>query len=96
MGPSLPAAWHEGDSAFRQQSGCSLDPWRTGSSCPGCADIRPPLAIKAVEKVVPVDAKQLLTYLRVLQQALGLLLNFSGETMTEGIQRFVNDHRPTS
>ena len=54
------------------------------------------MAIKAVEKVLPVDAKQLLTYLRVLQQALGLLLNFSGETMTEGIQRVVNDHRPTS
>lgn len=55
-----------------------------------------PIEIKAVEKLLPVHAKQLLTYLRLLKQPLGLLLNFSGETMKEGIRRLVNDHRPTS
>jgi hypothetical protein len=30
----------------------------------------------------------------LLRQPLGLLLNFSGETMREGIRRVVNEHRP--
>jgi len=55
-----------------------------------------PIEIKAVEKLLPVHAKQLLTYLRLLKQPLGLLLNFSGETMREGIRRLVNDHRAAS
>ena len=54
-----------------------------------------PIEIKSVEKLSPAHAKQLLTYLRLLKQPLGLLLNFSGETMKEGIRRLVNDHRPT-
>lgn len=39
-------------------------------------------------------AKQLLTYLRLLKQPVGLLLNFSGVTMKDGIRRVVNDYRP--
>lgn len=50
--------------------------------------------IKAVEQLTKVHAKQLLTYLRLLQQPVGLLLNFSGVTMKEGIRRMVNDYRP--
>ena len=50
--------------------------------------------IKSVEKLSGVHAKQVLTYLRLLDQPLGLLLNFSGETMKEGIRRLVNNHRP--
>ena len=52
------------------------------------------LEIKAVEQGARAHAKQLLTYLRLLRQPLGLLLNFSGETMKEGIRRVVNEHRP--
>ena len=52
------------------------------------------LEIKAVENGGRAHAKQLLTYLRLLKQPLGLLLNFSGETMKEGIRRMVNEHRP--
>jgi GxxExxY protein len=51
------------------------------------------LEIKAVEQGARAHAKQLLTYLRLLKQPLGLLLNFSGETMKEGIRRIVNEHR---
>ena len=51
------------------------------------------IEIKAVEKLNGAHAKQLLTYLRLMKQPLGLLLNFSGETMREGIRRLVNDHR---
>jgi hypothetical protein len=29
-----------------------------------------------------------------MNQPVGLLLNFSGETMKEGIRRMVNDYRP--
>jgi GxxExxY protein len=51
------------------------------------------LEIKAVDQGSRAHAKQLLTYLRLLRQPLGLLLNFSGETMKEGIRRIVNEHR---
>jgi GxxExxY protein len=52
------------------------------------------LEIKAVEQLSKAHAKQLLTYLRILKQPVGLLLNFSGATMKEGIRRMVNDHKP--
>jgi iron complex transport system substrate-binding protein len=49
--------------------------------------------IKSVERLAPVHGKQLLTYLRLTKQPVGLLLNFSGATMKEGIKRVVNDYR---
>ncbi len=52
------------------------------------------IEIKSVEQLGKIHAKQLLTYLRLTKQPLGLLLNFSGLTMKEGIRRLVNDHRP--
>ena len=52
------------------------------------------LEIKAAEQLSKAHAKQLLTYLRILKQPVGLLLNFSGTTMKEGIRRMVNDHKP--
>jgi len=50
--------------------------------------------IKSVEKLSPVHSKQLLSYLRLTGQPVGLLLNFGGETLKEGIRRLVNDHKP--
>lgn len=50
--------------------------------------------IKSVEQLTKVHAKQVLTYLRLMKQPVGLLLNFSGLTMKEGIRRLVNDYRP--
>ena len=50
--------------------------------------------VKAVEQLSKAHAKQLLTYLRLMKQPVGLLLNFSGETMREGIRRLVNDYKP--
>lgn len=52
------------------------------------------LEIKATEQLNKAHAKQLLTYLRILKQPVGLLLNFSGETMKAGIRRMVNDYKP--
>lgn len=51
------------------------------------------LEIKAVEQLSKAHAKQLLTYLRLLKQPVGLLLNFSEATMKEGIRRLVNDYK---
>ena len=50
------------------------------------------LEIKSVEQLSKAHAKQLLTYLRLMKQPVGLLLNFAGATMKEGIRRVVNDH----
>ena len=54
------------------------------------------IEIKSVERLLPVHAKQLLTYLRLTRQPVGLLLNFGGDTMKEGIRRLVNDHNPSA
>jgi len=48
--------------------------------------------IKSIENLAPVHAKQVLTYLRLLKLPVGLLLNFGGATMKEGIRRLVNDY----
>ncbi|MBA4161563.1 MAG: GxxExxY protein [Novosphingobium sp.] len=50
--------------------------------------------IKSVEHFNRAHTKQLHTYLRLIRQPVGLLLNFSAATMKEGIHRVVNDHRP--
>lgn len=46
--------------------------------------------LKSVEEMKPVFAKQLLTYLRLLDKRVGLLVNFSAVNMQEGIKRIVN------
>ncbi|MCR2834634.1 GxxExxY protein [Parerythrobacter lacustris] len=51
------------------------------------------LEIKSVEQLNKSHAKQVLTYLRLMKQPVGLLLNFAGATMKEGIRRIVNQHR---
>ena len=50
------------------------------------------IEIKSVEQLLPLHGKQLLTYLRLLQQPLGLLMNFGGATFREGVKRIVNNH----
>jgi iron complex transport system substrate-binding protein len=50
--------------------------------------------IKSVERLNGAHAKQLLTYLRLTKQPVGLLINFGGETLKEGLRRLVNDHKP--
>ncbi len=46
--------------------------------------------LKSVEKIQPVHKKQLLTYLRLASKPLGLLINFNGLSIREGICRVVN------
>src|SRR5271165_5631328 len=46
--------------------------------------------IKSVEALAPVHKKQLLTYLRLADKRLGLLINFHVAFIKEGISRIVN------
>ena len=46
--------------------------------------------LKSVEKVSRVHKKQLLTYLRLADKRLGLLINFGAELIRDGISRVVN------
>jgi GxxExxY protein len=46
--------------------------------------------IKSVEVLAPVHKKQLLTYLRLADKRLGLLINFNTALMKHGINRIVN------
>lgn len=46
--------------------------------------------IKSVEKLAPVHSKQLLTYLRLANKRLGILVNFSGFLLRSNIRRIVN------
>ena len=47
--------------------------------------------LKAIEKIQPIHVAQLLTYLKLQNLELGLLLNFNLTTMREGIKRVVNN-----
>jgi GxxExxY protein len=49
------------------------------------------LELKALEQTGRIHGRQLLTYLRLTGLALGLILNFGAATMTEGIERVVNN-----
>jgi iron complex transport system substrate-binding protein len=52
--------------------------------------------VKSVERLAPVHQKQLLTYLRLTNLRVGLILNFGAETMKEGVKRVVNNFTPSA
>jgi GxxExxY protein len=52
--------------------------------------------LKSVEKLVPVHSKQVLTYLRLLDLPIGLLINFGTVSMNEGLHRIVNSRAPSA
>ncbi|WP_010587059.1 GxxExxY protein [Schlesneria paludicola] len=49
--------------------------------------------IKAVDQLAPVHTAQLLTYLRLTECPLGLLMNFNVPVLKDGIRRVVNDNK---
>lgn len=51
------------------------------------------IELKSVENLAPVHSKQVLTYLRLLNLPLGLLINFGAATFKEGCKRIVKDHK---
>ena len=49
------------------------------------------IEIKSVENLAPVHYAQLLTYLKLSDLKLGLLMNFNSKLLKEGIHRIVNN-----
>ncbi len=47
--------------------------------------------VKAVDRLVPIHEAQLLTYLRLMDKRLGLLMNFNVDVMRKGIKRLANE-----
>jgi len=48
------------------------------------------IELKSVENLAAVHSKQVITYLRLLNLPLGLLINFGAATFKEGCRRIVN------
>jgi len=46
--------------------------------------------VKTVDKLMPIHEARLLTYLRLLDMRLGLLMNFNVDVMRNGIKRLAN------
>ena len=55
-------------------------------------DNRVIVEIKSVSKISDIDVAQLLTYLRLLDLRVGLLINFNVTLLKHGIRRVVNNH----
>jgi len=49
--------------------------------------------LKSLENIQPVHKKQLLTYLRLANKPLGLLINFNEALLKDGITRIINQKR---
>ena len=47
------------------------------------------LELKSVERILPLHEAQLLTYLRLTDCRVGLLINFNTVSLTDGIKRYV-------
>lgn len=48
--------------------------------------------LKSVDDSKPVHHKQLLTYLKLMNKQLGLLINFNVSNLTDGVKRIVNNY----
>lgn len=48
------------------------------------------IELKSVESILPVHEAQLLTYLKLSDKKLGLLINFNVKVLKEGIRRKIN------
>jgi GxxExxY protein len=54
------------------------------------------LELKAVEKLLPIHEAQLLTYLKLSDKRIGLLINFNVTLLKQGLHRIVNQLSETS
>ena len=50
------------------------------------------IEIKSTEKHAPVHAKQVITYLRLMELPIGVLMNFGMGTFKDGCKRLVNNY----
>lgn len=52
------------------------------------------IEIKSVDMLAPVHHKQLLTYLKLTDISVGLIINFNEDLLKKGIKRIVNNFNP--
>ena len=52
--------------------------------------------VKAVSELASVHSQQLLTYLKVTDREVGLLINFNVPMLKNGVRRVLNTHKPDS
>jgi GxxExxY protein len=50
--------------------------------------------LKSVDEIHPIFLAQVLTYLRLLDKQVGLLINFNVPVLRDGIKRIVNNYKP--
>ena len=50
------------------------------------------IELKSTERYAPVHAKQVITYLRLMDLPLGFLMNFGAATFKEGLKRLANNY----
>ncbi len=50
--------------------------------------------LKSVDEINPIYLAQVLTYLRLLDKQVGLLINFNVPVLKDGIKRIVNNYKP--
>ncbi len=50
------------------------------------------IELKSIDRLMPVHSKQVLTYLRLADLSIGLLMNFGEETFKQGLKRLINNH----
>jgi GxxExxY protein len=67
------------------------DAFRADLIVEGCVIVE----VKSAERLAAVYQKQLLTYLRLTDLRVGLLLNFGAERMKDGVKRVVNNFTPS-
>jgi GxxExxY protein len=61
------------------------EPLRFDMLVEGCVVVE----AKAVEKILPVHKAQLLSYMKLLNLPLGLLINFHEMKLTDGVHRLI-------
>ena len=61
------------------------EPLRFDMLVEGCVLVE----VKAVEKILPIHKAQLLSYMKLLNVPLGLLINFHEIKLTDGVHRLI-------
>jgi GxxExxY protein len=59
-------------------------------------DDRVLVELKSVEQLARAHAKKVLTYLKLTNMPVGLLINFGAPTLREGLRRIVNGFQPSA
>lgn len=78
---ALPLVYHD----IKLDAGYRLDLW---------VDRTVIIEVKAVEEIHPVHMAQMLTYLKLTGNRLGLIINFHSALLKNGMRRVVNNLQP--